>query len=562
MAITEISGDGYALYGSVKLSVLPDWDKEAYPYVVITKTLGIANLKPYVLDYTLWAAQSPFYVYKDKQSSLSTSLRFGANPIEYIKCVATKESGFVWGEVIVANTETTGSDYVTTGTSAIWANTDLLADDDTLYLAASTPISLDGMNVIEWDGDTTDLETFNEMYKVSDTIIEPNIIQKNGAVWITSTGNVETYPTSESNYQEVSGTWLVSNTLTACGVYDDSEVEATTGLYLGINNLGNYNYISLFAYNPVVVQDDLSTVIFDLKSWLIGFTLGLVGKSLPFGHALWYSYNGTILNVLPYWDKSKYPYAVITSLIVFDTTAYKLWLFEEPMMVYSVEGSDLPTFRAGDTDVSYMMDTCKIDYSDGGSNKWEGLKNMTITANSDATTGAIVWSNYDITFENGSLYVEGSEPIPYCGQKVEQPEEEKTPVAYLYGGVQLPTLPEWDRKKYPYAVISLYENRNYKCYVIDISANEYIAHEKYQTEVGNALDIITPCMIFSLRDSEGIGTTSADGEWVLSNDLSGETEKYFRSGKYYSLFWANYDVKNGDGVVLFAKCDDPVPVYE
>lgn len=137
----------------------------------------------------------------------------------------------------------------------------------------------------------------------------------------------------------------------------------------------------------------------------------------------------------------------------------------------------------------------------------------------------------------------------------------KVPIAYLYNGVRLPALPEWDSVKYPYAVISLYENQDYKCYVMDISANEYIAYEKYQTQVGNSLNIITPCMIFSLRDSEGIGTTSADGEWVLSNDLSGETEKYFRNGKYYSLFWANYDVSGSDGTV-YLPASEPVPVYE
>ena len=33
------------------------------------------------------------------------------------------------------------------------------------------------------------------------------------------------------------------------------------------------------------------------------------------------------------------------------------------------------------------------------------------------------------------------------------PEVQKEPVAYLYNGVRLPALPEWDREKYPFAVI-------------------------------------------------------------------------------------------------------------
>ena len=35
------------------------------------------------------------------------------------------------------------------------------------------------------------------------------------------------------------------------------------------------------------------------------------------------------------------------------------------------------------------------------------------------------------------------------------PEVQKQPVAYLYNGVRLPKLPEWDRETYPYATISV-----------------------------------------------------------------------------------------------------------
>ena len=42
----------------------------------------------------------------------------------------------------------------------IWSNFDILNEDGSVYFAASEPISLDGMNVIEWDGDTIGLEMF------------------------------------------------------------------------------------------------------------------------------------------------------------------------------------------------------------------------------------------------------------------------------------------------------------------------------------------------------------------------------------------------------------------
>jgi hypothetical protein len=55
----------------------------------------------------------------------------------------------------------------------LWSNTDILNEDGSLYQATSAPISLDGMNVIEWDGDTTGLvsSSANTHYKVSDVVL-------------------------------------------------------------------------------------------------------------------------------------------------------------------------------------------------------------------------------------------------------------------------------------------------------------------------------------------------------------------------------------------------------
>jgi hypothetical protein len=57
--------------------------------------------------------------------------------------------------------------------SILWSNANIYDTSNNLFLAASDPIPLDGMNVIEWDGDTTGLvsSSVNTHYKVSDVVL-------------------------------------------------------------------------------------------------------------------------------------------------------------------------------------------------------------------------------------------------------------------------------------------------------------------------------------------------------------------------------------------------------
>ena len=108
------------------------------------------------------------------------------------------------------------------------------------------------------------------------------------------------------------------------------------------------------------------------------------------------------------------------------------------------------------------------------SGEWEKTSNL------DSMNGAKpVWSNFDIYYADdaeevgGTLYLAASEPVPVLEIQIPKgvdrysyvvgfnlalagmayPYSAPTPVAYLYNGIRLPALPEWDRGVYPYAYI-------------------------------------------------------------------------------------------------------------
>lgn len=282
-----------------------------------------------------------------------------------------------------------------------------------------------------------------------------------------------------------------------------------------------------------------------------------------------YLYNGIKLpDINTVWtDKETYPYAYITA----STSPRRLILTATNKKVMRTNGTCMVTATS-----SYDNYTV-YELTDG---EWvSGTYSGSFIA---------VWCSEDLYYSSvlsddtdsdlaGTLYLAASDPIPVTAAPAPDPfwmtmgwmvgrmiagmRGKREPVAYLYNGVRLPKLPEWDKTVYPYAVISLFENDYHKGYIMDISATHYVAAEVYPGHVGNSLTITTPAMCYSLQDSGGENTTSPDGAWVLTSDLSGETENYFRSGKYYSLFWANYDVSGSDGTVYLAA-SDPVPVYE
>jgi len=143
------------------------------------------------------------------------------------------------------------------------------------------------------------------------------------------------------------------------------------------------------------------------------------------------------------------------------------------------------------------------------------------------------------------------------------------PVAYLYNGMRLIPLPEWDKETYPYAV--MYYDKDLvdygAAYLILSSAPlsyKYVStpfsqagHKLYALKPGSSIvyihNIVYGEPTKEWEFSEGRSVVSFDtDEQVFSISSAGTTRPH----------WANYDLtKHTDGSV-YIKASEPVPVYE
>ncbi len=221
MAVIESKGDGYSLFNGVKLPSLPVWDKETFPYASVWHNVVDAQYEFYV---------STTRVVVDGSDS-------GGEGSSRCRLYTLNTDGTWSGPSKTYNFEMAPlAEYV-----PVWANTDVInIADNSVYLAASDPIPLDGMNVIEWDGDTTGLESYStQCYFVSyntDLDIAKNAVcvQTNGAT------RVEMMEKGDDGY------WaLWRNVYYNATPVDDCPLT-------GIEFRKNASYhVSLFAYYPV-----------------------------------------------------------------------------------------------------------------------------------------------------------------------------------------------------------------------------------------------------------------------------------------------------------------------
>ena len=118
-------------------------------------------------------------------------------------------------------------------------------------------------------------------------------------------------------------------------------------------------------------------------------------------------------------------------------------------------------------------------------------------------------------------------------------EVQKEPVAYLYNGVRLPKLPEWDKTAYPYAALGT-SNKGYTLVLerseITVTSNGLFSGS---TMLGN--------VIFNLSDAE----------WVKSaNTISVSV----------TAVWTNTDlfvhVDGNKTDTVYLTASEPVPIYQ
>ena len=116
---------------------------------------------------------------------------------------------------------------------------------------------------------------------------------------------------------------------------------------------------------------------------------------------------------------------------------------------------------------------------------------------------------------------------------------------FLYNGVKLPALPEWDKTVYPYAFIYIVTlDGTTGVYTLVVSSSSVMGYD------GNGI-ICTAANV-------GQRYTVSGEEWAAA---AGSDDFYIKRDNLIYTVWANFDVLNSDGSVYVAA-SEPVPVVE
>lgn len=114
---------------------------------------------------------------------------------------------------------------------------------------------------------------------------------------------------------------------------------------------------------------------------------------------------------------------------------------------------------------------------------------------------------------------------------------------YLYNGIELPELPEWDKETYPYVFMYVIN------YLGKYLATLYCFSEPHHLTVPNDKGVYA------------IGVFL--GEKYLTGGFSELTEETGTDPNGHRIttspHWANYDILNNDGT-LYLAASDPIPV--
>lgn len=138
-----------------------------------------------------------------------------------------------------------------------------------------------------------------------------------------------------------------------------------------------------------------------------------------------------------------------------------------------------------------------------------------------------------IANKKGNFYPDG-DGYYYAVKKLDA-----EPVAFLYNGVRLPALPEWDKTAYPYAAI----------YADSLAEGTYclmLLPEHLSRGLGGIGWAIP------------VGTTyySVEGTAWVYNSYADTGE-----GIVWDVMWSSYDIIDTNGSV-YLVASEPVPVYE
>lgn len=121
---------------------------------------------------------------------------------------------------------------------------------------------------------------------------------------------------------------------------------------------------------------------------------------------------------------------------------------------------------------------------------------------------------------------------------------------YLYNGIELPALPEWDKEQYPFAII------------FDVFSNYdlYIGTGPHYIQKDNGKYVFGPRVALEYTKFKTIGNS-----WTRITDIQDEDGDGFRDEIFTAdintdnVVWTNTDILDQEGKVVIAA-SDPVPV--
>lgn len=121
-------------------------------------------------------------------------------------------------------------------------------------------------------------------------------------------------------------------------------------------------------------------------------------------------YGGHLLPKLPHWNKYEYPYACIIKQANNEYNPSDEPSDDPSHVVYHFYISNKP-FKMVDKDHIVKDDTCEIDdrHYDSREVFWN-VDGWPMNSETPTIPGPILWSNFDIYFEDGELYIAASEP--------------------------------------------------------------------------------------------------------------------------------------------------------
>lgn len=293
-----------------------------------------------------------------------------------------------------------------------------------------------------------------------------------------------------------------------------------------------------------------------------------------------YLYNGVELPVLP--KVEGYEYCSVITHTIFGTIYTDAYFSDRPCSKYE-DSDSLASSVVGETSAETPITNFLVYRLNGG--VWEYFISYEWTIFS-LPYKTLIYTNYDLYIQDTDvIYLAASDPVPVsvprwvhmnsflkglalglAGKPLEFAKV-KEPVAYLYNGVRLPKLPEWDKTAYPYAAIYTYHGASEAqnpIYRLIVSDGPFAIVHKTFVLLGKEYDAL-----------EWDGNYIA--KWKIATWDYWDADGSGTGGSFFGLedatdavVWTNTDIHYADDYstdetladTVYLAASEPVPVYE